>query len=74
MKLQIEETELRNLAFKAMRYDIIMDTLIREKFNKIDIYNDVILTDEYMQYIISNQPCDIKPATEDKTKTETKSE
>lgn len=74
MKLQIEETELRNLAFKAMRYDIIMYTLIREKFNKIDIDQDVILTDEYMQYIMNKQPYDMKPATEDKTKTETKSE
>lgn len=57
-----------------MRYDIIMYTLIREKFDKINIYNDVMLTDEYMQYIISKQPYDMKPATEDKTKTETKSE
>ena len=74
MKLKIEETELRNLACKAMRYDIIMYTLISEKFNKIDIAQDVILTDEYMQYIISKQPDEMKPATEDKTKTETKSE
>lgn len=74
MKLQIEETELRNLAFKAMRYDIIIYTLIREKFDKINIYNDVTLTDEYMQYIVNKQQYDMKPATEDKTKTETKSE
>ena len=74
MKLQIEEAELRNLAHKASCYDIIMDALIREKFNKIDIYHNVTLTDEYMQYIISKQPYDMKPATEDKTKTETKSE
>lgn len=73
MKLEIEETELRNLVFKAMRYDIIMCTLIREKFDKINIYDDVILTDEYMQDIINKQPVDIRPATEDKTKTETES-
>ena len=68
MKLQIEEAELRNLAHKASCYDIIMDALIREKFNKIDIYHNVTLTDEYMQYIISNQPADIKPVNEDKIK------
>lgn len=72
MKLEIEEHELRNLVFKAMRYDIIIYTLIREKFNNIDIYKDVILTDEYMQSIISDQPDNIKPATEDKTKADRK--
>lgn len=74
MKLQIEETELRNLALKASRYDIIIDALIREKFDKINIYSDVTITDDYMQYIMSKQPYNMKPATEDKTKTETKSE
>lgn len=68
MKLQIEEAELRNLVHKASRYDIIMDALIREKFNKIDIYSDVTMTDDYMQYIFSQQPSDIKPANEDKIK------
>ena len=68
MKLQIEEAELRNLAHKASRYDIIMDALIREKFDKIDIYSDVTMTDDYMQYIFSQQPSDIKPADEDKIK------
>lgn len=68
MKLQIEEAELRNLAHKASRYDIIMDALIREKFDKIDIYSDVTITDDYMQYIFSQQPSDIKPADEDKIK------
>lgn len=68
MKLQIEEAELRNLVHKASRYDIIMDTLIREKFDKIDIYSDVTITDDYMQYIFSQQPSDIKPADEDKIK------
>ena len=48
MKLQIEEAELRNLAHKSSRYDIIMDALIREKFDKIDIYSDVTMTDDYM--------------------------
>ena len=68
MKLQIEEAELRNLAHKASRYDIIIDALIREKFDKIDIYSDVTITDNYMQYIFSQQPSDIKPADEDKIK------
>lgn len=65
MKLQIEEAELRNLAHKASRYDIIMDALIREKFDKIDIYSDVTMIDDYMQYIFSQQPSDIKPVKED---------
>lgn len=68
MKLQIEEAELRNLAYKAARYDIIIDALIREKFDKIDIYSDVTITDDYMQYIFSQQPSDIKPAKEDRIK------
>ena len=68
MKLQIEEAELRNLAHKASRYDIIMDALIREKFDKIDIYSDVTMTDDYMQYIYSQQPSDIKPVKEDRIK------
>ena len=68
MKLQIEEAELRNLAHKASRYDIIMDALIREKFDKIDIYSDVTMTDDYMQYIYSQQPSDIKPIKEDRIK------
>ena len=68
MKLQIEEAELRNLAHKAARYDIIMDALIREKFDKIDIYSDVTMTDDYMQYIFSQQPSDIKPVKEDRIK------
>ena len=68
MKLQIEEAELRNLAHKASRYDIIMDALIREKFDKIDIYSDITMTDDYMQYIYSQQPSDIKPAKEDRIK------
>lgn len=68
MKLQIEEAELRNLAHKASRYDIIMDALIREKFDKIDIYSDVTMTDDYMQYIFSQQPSDIKPTNEDRIK------
>ena len=68
MKRQIEEAELRNLAHKASRYDIIMDALIREKFDKIDIYSDVTMTDDYMQYIYSQQPSDIKPVKEDRIK------
>lgn len=68
MKLQIEEAELRNLVHKASRYDIIMDALIREKFDKIDIYSDVTMTDDYMQYIFSQQPSDIKPVNEDRIK------
>lgn len=68
MKLQIEEAELRNLVHKASRYDIIMDALIREKFDKIDIYSDVTMTDDYMQYIFSQQPSDIKPVKEDRIK------
>lgn len=68
MKLQIEEAELRNLAHKASRYDIIMDALIREKFDKIDIYSDVTMTDDYMQYIFSQQPSDIEPVKEDRIK------
>lgn len=68
MKLQIEEAELRILAHKASRYDIIMDALIREKFDKIDIYSDVTMTDDYMQYIFSQQPSDIKPVNEDRIK------
>lgn len=68
MKLQIEEAELRNLAHKASRYDIIMDALIREKFDKIDIYSDWEMTENYMQDIINQQPSDIKPANEDKIK------
>lgn len=65
MKLQIEEAELRNLAHKASRYDIIMDALIREKFDKIDIYSDWEMTENYMQDIINQQPSDINPVNED---------
>lgn len=68
MKLQIEEAELRNLAHKASRYDIIMDALVREKFDKIDIYSDWEMTENYMQDIINQQPSDIKPVSEDKIK------
>lgn len=68
MKLQIEEAELRNLAHKASRYDIIIDTLICEKFDKIDIYSDWEITENYMQDIINQQPSDIMPADEDKIK------
>lgn len=68
MKLQIEEAELRNLAHKASRYDIIIDALIREKFDKIDIYSDWEMTENYMQDIINRQPSDIKPADKDKIK------
>lgn len=68
MKLQIEEAELRNLVHKASRYDIIMDALIREKFDKIDIYSDWEMTENYMQDIINQQPSDIMPADEDKIK------
>lgn len=68
MKLQIEEAELRNIAHKASRYDIIMDALIREKFDKIDIYSDWEMTENYMQDIINQQPSDIKPANEDRIK------
>ena len=68
MKLQIEEAELRNLAHKASRYDIIIDALIREKFDKIDIYSDWEMTENYMQDIINQQPNDIKPTNEDKIK------
>lgn len=70
MKLQIEEAELRNLAHKASRYDIIMDALIREKFDKIDIYSDWEMTENYMQDIINQQPSDIMPVDEDKIKEE----
>lgn len=68
MKLQIEEAELRNLAHKAARYDIIMDALIREKFDKIDIYSDWEMTEDYMQHILNEQPSDIKPVNEDRIK------
>lgn len=68
MKLQIEEAELRNLAHKAARYDIIMDALIREKFDKIDIYSDWEMAENYMQDIINHQPSDIKPVKEDRIK------
>lgn len=68
MKLQIEEAELRNLAHKASRYDIIMDALIREKFDKIDIYSDWEMTENYMSDIINQQPSDINPVNEDKIK------
>ena len=70
MKLQIEEAELRNLAHKASRYDIIMDALIREKFDKIDIYSDWEMTEDYMQHILNEQPSDIKPVNEDEIKAE----
>lgn len=68
MKLQIEEAELRNLAHKASRYDIIMDALICEKFGKVDIYSDWEMTENYMQGIINQQPSDIIPVDEDKIK------
>lgn len=68
MKLQIEEAELRNLAHKASRYDIIMDALIREKFGKVDIYSDWEMTENYMQDIINQQPSDVKSVNEDKIK------
>lgn len=68
MKLQIEEAELRNLAHKASRYDIIIDALIREKFDKVDIYSDWEMTENYMQDIINQQPSDIEPVNEDKIK------
>ncbi len=68
MKLQIEEAELRNLAHKASRYDIIMDALIREKFGKVDIYSDWEMTENYMQDIINQQLSNIKSVNEDKVK------
>lgn len=68
MKLQIEEAELRNLAHKTARYDIIIDALIREKFNKVDIYSDWEMTEDYMQHILNEQPSDIKPVNEDMIK------
>lgn len=68
MKLQIEEAELRNLAHKASRYDIIIDALIREKFDKVDIYSDWEMTEDYMQHILNEQPSDINPVNEDKIK------
>lgn len=68
MKLQIEEAELRNLAHKASRYDIIMDALVREKFGKVDIYSDWEMTENYMQDIINQQPSDIEPVNEDEIK------
>lgn len=68
MKLQIEEAELRNLAHKASRYDIIMDALIREKFDKINIYSDWEMTENYMQDIVNQQPSDISPVDEDSIK------
>lgn len=68
MKLQIEEAELRNLAHKASRYEIIMDALIREKFDKVDIYSDLEMTENYMQYIIDQQTSDIRPVDEDRIK------
>lgn len=68
MKLQIEEAELRNLAHKASRYDIIMDALIREKFDKIDIYSDWEMTENYMQDILNQQSSNIKPVDENKIK------
>ena len=68
MKLQIEEADLRNLAHKASRYDMIMDALIREKFGKVDIYSDWEMTENYMQGIINQQPSDIIPVDEDKIK------
>lgn len=68
MKLQIEEAELRNLAHKASRYDIIMDALIREKFDKVDIYSDWEMTENYMQDIINQQQSNIKPVNEDRIK------
>ena len=70
MKLQIEEAELRNIVYKATRYDIIMDALIREKFDKADIYSDWEMIDAYMQDILKRQPSDIEPADEDKIKAE----
>ena len=68
MKLQIEEAELQNLAHKASRYQNILDALIREKFDKIDIYSDWEMTENYMQDIINQQPNDIKPVNEDRIK------
>lgn len=68
MKLQIEEAELRNLAHKASRYEIIMDALIREKFDKVDIYSDWEMTENYMQDIINQQPSNIRPVDEDRIK------
>ena len=68
MKLQIEEAELRNLAHKASRYEIIMDALIREKFDKVDIYSDLEMTENYMQDIINQQPSNIRPVDEDRIK------
>lgn len=70
MKLQIEEAELRNLVYKAACYSIIVDALIREKFNKIDIYSSIEMTEDYMQDIINQQPSDIKPVDKLKSKRE----
>lgn len=68
MKLQIEETELRNLVRQASRYIIIIDALICEKFDKVNIYSDWEMTENYMQDIINRQPSDIKSVNEDKIK------
>lgn len=68
MKLQIEEAKLRNIVYKAARYDIIVDALIREKFDKVDIYTDWEIIESYMQDIMNQQPSDIIPVDEDKIK------
>jgi len=68
MKLLIEETELKNLVYKAVRYDIIVDSLIREKFDKIDIYSDWETVESYMDDIMRQQPNNIKPTDELKKK------
>nr|DAH23610.1 MAG TPA: hypothetical protein [Caudoviricetes sp.] len=68
MKLQIEEAELRNIVYKAARYDIIMNALIREKFDKVDIYTDWEMIESYMQDILNQQPSNIRPVDEDRVK------
>ena len=45
-----------------------MDALIRDKFDKVDIYSDLEMTENYMQDIINQQPSNIRAVDEDRTK------
>mgnify|MGYP004569238023 CR=1 FL=1 len=60
MDILVTEEELYQLAFKAARYDLMIDSLILEKFNKIDLFSDWESTEAIMS--------DLKTKSENKFK------
>ena len=65
MKLEIEEAALWDIMLKALRYDAIIDALLREKFDKINIYTGLEIAKNYMSHIKDQQLSDIQTENKD---------